>query len=75
MFEEAAPFLFAASFKKKMKEHLESLKCLWQLIAPMMATEVTHCFEVASPNTYLGVAAAVIEEEMDRVPSVCLPKK
>ena len=28
------PFLFGASFKKKMKEHLESLKCLWQSIAP-----------------------------------------
>ena len=27
MFEEDAPLLFGASFEKKMKDHLESLKC------------------------------------------------
>ena len=34
MFEEAAPLLFGASFETKMKDHLESLKCLWQSMAP-----------------------------------------
>ena len=33
MFEEAAPLLFGASFEKKMKDHLKSLKCLWQSMA------------------------------------------
>jgi len=33
MFEEAALLLFGASFEKKMKDHLESLKCLRQLMA------------------------------------------
>lgn len=33
MFEEAAPLLFGASFEK-MKDHLESLKCLRQSMAP-----------------------------------------
>ena len=28
MFEDAAPLLFGASFERKMKDHLESLKCL-----------------------------------------------
>ena len=34
MFEEAAPLLFGASFETKMKEHLESFKCLRQSMAP-----------------------------------------
>ena len=34
MFEEAALLLFGASFEKKMKDHLESLKCLRQSMAP-----------------------------------------
>ena len=34
MFEEAAPLLFGASFETKMKDHLESLKCLRQSVAP-----------------------------------------
>ena len=33
MFEEAAPLLFGASFETKMKDHLESLKCLRQSMA------------------------------------------
>ena len=34
MFEEAAPLLFGASFETKMKDYLESLKCLRQSVAP-----------------------------------------
>jgi len=34
MFEEAAPLLFGASVETKMKDHLESLKCLRQSMAP-----------------------------------------
>ena len=34
MFEEAPLLLFGASFEKKMKDHLESLKCLRQSMAP-----------------------------------------
>ena len=35
MFEAAAaPLLFGASFEKKMKDHMESLKCLRQSMAP-----------------------------------------
>ena len=34
MFEEAAPLLFGPSFEKIMKDHLESLKCLRQSMAP-----------------------------------------
>lgn len=34
MFKEAALLLFGTSFEKKMKDHLESLKCLRQYMAP-----------------------------------------
>ncbi len=34
MFAEAAPLLFGESFEKKMKDHLESLKCLRKSMAP-----------------------------------------
>ena len=65
-FEDAAPLLFGASFERKMKEHLESLKCLRQSMAPKMGTEVTSFFEGAAPSIRLGVAAATTEQEADR---------
>ena len=66
MFEDAAPLLFGASFERKMKEHLESLKCLRQSMAPKMGTEVTSFCEEAAPSICLGVTAATTEQEADR---------
>jgi len=37
-FRGAAPLLFGAAFEKKMKDHLESLKCLRRSMAPKPGT-------------------------------------
>ena len=66
MFEEAAPFLFGASFERKMKEHVESLKCLRQSMAPKSGYRSDQFFKGATPNIRLRVAAATTEEEVDR---------
>ena len=42
VFKGAAPLHFGDSFEKKMKEHLESLKCLWQSTAPKSG--IDQCF-------------------------------
>ena len=66
MFEEAAPLLFGAIFERKMKEHVESLKCLRQSMARKSGYRSDQFFEGATPNICLKVAAATTEEEVDR---------
>ena len=63
MLEEAAPFRFGASFEKKMKDHLESIKSLRESMAPKGGYRSD---QGAAPNIHLGVAAATTEEEADR---------
>ena len=66
MIEEAAPLLFGASFEEEMKEHLESLKCLGQSMAPQNGYRSDHFFEGVAHSICLRVAAATTEEEADR---------
>ena len=44
-FEEAAPLLFGASFVKKMKDHLESLRCLRQSMNPKCGSRGDQFFQ------------------------------
>ena len=50
MFEDAAPLLFRASFERKMKEHLESLKCLRQSMAPKNGHRSDQFFRGSRPQ-------------------------
>ena len=54
VFHGVAPLLFGNSFERKMKEHLESLKCLRQ--SPKSGTD--QFFRGAAPTTlHMGAAA------------------
>ena len=50
MFEDAAPLLFGASFERKMKEHLESLKCLRQSMTPKNGYRSDQFFRGSRPQ-------------------------
>ena len=59
-FKGAVRLLFGDSFKRRMKDHLESLKCLRQSMA--LNLEHTSFFRGAAPTTpHMGLA--VSEEE------------
>ena len=67
MFEEAALLLFGASFEKKMKDHLESLKCLRQSMAPksgyhdiIYKTRVVPSAHPPHEDKYLGSVAPIV---------------
>ena len=64
-----------ASFEKKVKDHLDSLKCLQQSMAQEAVIQVISFFEGATTSIHLGVAAAATEEEADKVPSLPPIKK
>ena len=49
VFEEAAPLLFGSSFERKMKEHLESLKCLRKSLAPKAGSRGDQFFRGSRP--------------------------
>ena len=67
MFKDSAFLHFGASFEKKMKEHLEQLKCLRQSMAPKYGYRSDQFFfKGAAPSIHLGVVAATTEEEADR---------
>ena len=61
------PSFFCASFEKKMKDHLESLKCLGQSLAQKSGYRNDQFFEGAAPSIRLGVVSATTEQEANRV--------
>ncbi len=63
MFAEAAPLLFGESFEKKVKDHLESLKCLRKSMAPR--TGADQFFRKSRPH-YPSCGAAIFAEEAGR---------
>ena len=52
MFKEAALLLFGTSFEKKMKDHLESLKCLRQYMAPKSGYRSEQFFRVSASGRW-----------------------
>ena len=50
VFKEAAPLLFGSSFKRKMKEHLESLKYLRNSLAPKAGSRGEQFFRGSRPH-------------------------
>ena len=83
MFEEAAPLLFGASFEKKMKDHLESLKCLRQSMAPRSGYRSDQFFfwggggggGGAPPVSASGRRQRLQRKRRTEVPSLPPPKK
>ena len=76
MFEEAAPLLFGALFEKKMKDHLESLRCLRQSMNPKSGYRGDQFFSRGPPP----VSASGRRQQLQRkrwteVPSLPPPKR
>ena len=67
MFEDTAPLLFGASFERKMKEHLESLKCLRQSMAPKNGYRSDQFLRGGRPQyPPQGGGGSYTEQEADR---------
>ena len=74
MFEETAPLLFGASLiEKKMKDHLESFKCLRQSMAPRSGCRSDQFFSRGPPPVFASERQQQLR--WTEVPSLPPPKK
>ena len=71
MFKEAALLLFGTSFEKKMKDHLESLKCLRQYMAPKSGYRSEQFFRVSASGQWQQLP----RKRRTEIPPLPPPKK
>ena len=75
MFEEAAPLLFWVSFEEKMKDHLEGLKCLRQLMAPKSGYRSDKFWRVLPPVSTSGRWQQLPRKRQTKIPPLPPPKR